>query len=861
MFSFRFCLLTILSVSLFCSANLVSAAEKSDSEAIRLVNVLNSDASTYDKAMACRRLAAIGDAKSVPAIAKYLGDEKLATYARSALENIPADAADQALEAALKSVKGDQLVGVINSLAKRRDKGATAELAKLLANDNPKVAIAAAHALGAIGTSDAAAALKQSLGTDRAAVKQEVAFALLMCARSLADSNKRQAVELTEVVLKADLPENVNLAATQRAIVLLGKDGFDLLAKTLKADDLARFRAGLQAARKVGPEASTTLVAVYPELSDERKGLVIAALSQSKNAGALPLIQQALKSDSEALQLQAVLSLGELVSVLKADEQLQVINGLFNVLNQLLEERSKLLGLAVTNNPELDPAVEAVIAKIYRSQHSAKVKAAIEENTRKLVENEGWHQQKAGLQLAGDCRLSTLTPVILPLANHSNSVIKQAAIQALGGTTSSEDLPKLIALAVKNPGDAAISDALKAACTRLPLEETAQTLAQAMDGASIEQQQLILNQLAAIGGETALKTMVEAARSNEDALQNTATDLLGKWVTIDVAPPLLDLAQSLENRKYQIRALRGYIRVARQLNMTPAERLEVCRNTLANAERNDEKKLVFEVLRRYPTPEAVNFTINLLKEKDLNVAASATIVSWAERGTPIENTLLRDALQQVITTTDNAGLKQRAEQQLERISAQAEQEERALGFQSLFDGKTLDGWHGNREIFRIEDGEIVAGSLTEKVKQNEFLRSDKEYEDFELMLEFKLLGEKTNAGVQIRTAEIPNDHEVSGFQADLGTGYWGCLYDESRRRKILAGPPKEIRDLPVRMNDWNTYRIRCQGPRIQLWINGVQTVDYVEQDPQIPLKGIIALQIHGNLVNQVHYRNVRLREL
>ncbi|QDT24559.1 family 16 glycoside hydrolase [Gimesia chilikensis] len=847
MFSFRFCLLTILSVSLFCSANLVSAAEKSDSEATRLVNVLNSDASTYDKAMACRRLAAIGDAKSVPAIAKYLGDEKLATYARSALENIPADAADQALEAALKSVKGDQLVGVINSLAKRRDKGATAELAKLLANDNPKVAIAAAHALGAIGTSDAAATLKQSLGTDRGAVKQEVAFALLMCARSLADSNKGEAVELTEVVLQADLPENVNLAATQRAIVLLGKDGFDLLAKTLKADDLARFRAGLQAARKVGPEASTTLVAVYPELSDERKGLVIAALSQSKNASALPLIQQALKSDSEALQLQAVLSLGELVSVLKADEQLQVLGALFGKLKQ--------------SPSALTEATADTIGKMNGSQTADKVQSAIEESTRKLVESEALSQQLAGLQLAGDCRLSSLTPAVYQLVGHSNPEVKQAAIQALGGTTSSDDLPKLITLAVKNPGDAAISDALKAACSRLPLEETAQTLAQAMDGASIEQQQLILNQLAAIGGETALKTVVQAARSNEDALQNTATDLLGKWVTIDVAPPLLDLAQSLENRKYQIRALRGYIRVARQLNMTPAERLEVCRNTLANAERNDEKKLVFEVLRRYPTPEAVNFTINLLKEKDLNVAASATIVSWAERGTPIENTLLRDALQQVITTTDNAGLKQRAEQQLERISAQAAQEEQALGFQPLYDGKTFNGWHGNEEIFRIEDGEIVAGSLTEKVKQNEFLRSDKEYEDFELILEFKLLGEKTNAGVQIRTAEIPDDHEVSGFQADLGTGYWGCLYDESRRRKILAGPPKEIRDLPVRMNDWNTYRIRCQGPRIQLWINGVQTVDYVEADPQIPLKGIIALQIHGNLVNQVHYRNMRLREL
>ncbi|QDV21549.1 HEAT repeat protein [Gimesia panareensis] len=847
MFSFRFCLLSLLSISLFCSANLVSAAENSEKEAARLVKVLDSNASTYDKAMACRRLAAIGDAKSVPAIAKYLGDEKLATYARSALENIPGAASDKALEESLLSLRGDLIVGVLNSIGKRKINNATPELAKLLADQNPKVAIAAAHALGAIGTKEAAAALKSAFESAKGTVKQEIAFALLMCARSLADTNKQQSIELTEVVLKADLPENINLAATQRAIVLLGKEGLGLLAKTLKADDLARFRAGLQAARKLGPEAAATLVSAYPGLSNERKGLIIVALSQSHNPRALPLIREAVKSGNGPLQIQAVISLGELVPVLKADGQLQALSDLFDLLKQ--------------NESDLTGAVETVVAKIQAGQPADKVRAAIEANTRKLVESEALPQQLSGLALAGDCRLSSLTPAVYQLVNHANPEVKQMAIQALGGTTSSDDLPKLIALALKNPGDATIGDALKAACARLPLEETAQALASAMDGASIEQQQLLLKQLAAIGGETALKTVVAAARSNNDDLQNTATDLLGKWVTIDVAPPLLELAQSLDNRKYKIRALRGYIRVARQLNMTPAERLEVCRNTLANAERNDEKKLVFEVLRRYPTPQAVNFTIKLLKEKDLNIPASATIVSWAERGTPIENTLLRDALQQVIATSDNAGLKQRAEQQLERIKAQATQEELELGFQSLFDGKTFNGWHGNEEIFRIENGEIVAGSLTEKVKQNEFLRSDKKYEDFELKLEFKLLGEKTNAGVQIRTAEIPDDHEVSGFQADLGTGYWGCLYDESRRRKILAGPPKEVRDLPVRMDDWNTYRIRCQGPRIQLWINGVQTVDYTEEDPKIPLKGIIALQIHGNLVNQVHYRNVRLREL
>ena len=115
--------------------------------------------------------------------------------------------------------------------------------------------------------------------------------------------------------------------------------------------------------------------------------------------------------------------------------------------------------------------------------------------------------------------------------------------------------------------------------------------------------------------------------------------------------------------------------------------------------------------------------------------------------------------------------------------------------------------------------------------------------------------------MQIRTKEIPNHHEVSGYQADLGDGWWGCLYDESRRNRVLAGPPSTDRSRPVRHGDWNDHRIRCEGRRIQIWINGVQTVDFTEQDPNIPLRGIIALQVHGNLTMESHYRQIRIKEL
>jgi hypothetical protein len=185
---------------------------------------------------------------------------------------------------------------------------------------------------------------------------------------------------------------------------------------------------------------------------------------------------------------------------------------------------------------------------------------------------------------------------------------------------------------------------------------------------------------------------------------------------------------------------------------------------------------------------------------------------------------------------------------------------------SLFDGKTFRGWEGDTaSVWRIKDGALVGGSLTETVPHNYFLCTTRRYADFELKLQFKLVGTGTgtiNAGVQVRSERV-NDpaYEMSGYQADLGGGYWGCLYDESRRNKVLAGPdPRLVRKI-LKPNVWNDYRIRCEGRRIRIWLNEQQTVDYTESDLSLPQKGLIGLQIHGGGMAQVSYRSITLQEL
>ncbi len=179
----------------------------------------------------------------------------------------------------------------------------------------------------------------------------------------------------------------------------------------------------------------------------------------------------------------------------------------------------------------------------------------------------------------------------------------------------------------------------------------------------------------------------------------------------------------------------------------------------------------------------------------------------------------------------------------------------------LFDGKSFAGWEGNMKIFRIEDGAIVGGSMKAALPNNEFLCTTKRYSDFVLRAKFKVTGERVNAGIQFRSERITNNHEVIGYQADIGQNYWGALYDESRRNKILVSPDAAELNKVLKRDDWNEYVIRAEGKRIRLTINGYQTVDYTETDDTIKQTGVICLQIHSGPPSEARYKDITIEEL
>jgi len=177
----------------------------------------------------------------------------------------------------------------------------------------------------------------------------------------------------------------------------------------------------------------------------------------------------------------------------------------------------------------------------------------------------------------------------------------------------------------------------------------------------------------------------------------------------------------------------------------------------------------------------------------------------------------------------------------------------------------LTGWEGSA-LWRVQDGVISGGSLTESVRHNDFLATTRDYTNFIVRFQIRLLGTNgfINSGFQIRSQRVPEGSEMRGYQGDYGEPAWyGGLYDEARRDRVIAG--SDMKALRPAMNPdvqgWNDYVIRADGPRITTWINGALGADFIENDPAIPEWGKLGIQVHGGGAALVQVRNMTIEEL
>jgi hypothetical protein len=211
----------------------------------------------------------------------------------------------------------------------------------------------------------------------------------------------------------------------------------------------------------------------------------------------------------------------------------------------------------------------------------------------------------------------------------------------------------------------------------------------------------------------------------------------------------------------------------------------------------------------------------------------------------------------------------------------------SLGFVSIFDGKTLNGWDGDATFWRAENGILIGETTPDKVvKVNNFLiwRGGK-VKDFEIKFDFKING--TNSGMQYRSVELPEVGKwiLKGYQADLDFTnlFTGNVHEERGRTghvvlarrgevtRVVDGPtfksvakiadPVLLRGV-VNTNGWNSYHIIARGPiMIHIINNQVMSISIDEDSKNFVPEGLLGFQMHAGPPFIVQYKNILYKKI
>jgi HEAT repeat protein len=590
------------------AALLATIATQSFADEAELLAVLRSDATFQEKSAACRQLAGVATKEAVPTLAAMLGDEKLSHMARYALETVRDPSADNALRDALGKVQDTPRLGVIGSLGMRRDPKAVAPLAALL--KETETAQAAARALGNIGTPTATKALQNALPDASGPRELAICEGLFRCAETLGAEGENAASQAIYDRLRAlpDAPPQVRAAALRGAILARGKDGVKLLTEALGDSDYAMAAAAVRAAMESPrAEIADALLDELPKVPAERQGLLMMALADRGESRVLPAVLQAAQSSDAQLRILAFRALKRV--------------GDASCLPSLLEAATK--GTDEVSQAAMD------------SLESLQDKSVDDQLVTQLSDADG-KMRIVLIELVGRRRTAAATPALWRAADDADPAVRVAALTGLGAVTETADLPKLIARLAATKSDqeaAALDKALRDVCLRAEDREavTAQ-LAAALPAADGPVKARILDTLNVVGGATSLKTVAAAAQSDDGELRDAASRVLGQWKSADAAPVLLELHNTTNEDRLKIRAIRAYIRIARQFDMPADRRAAMCRTALKAAERDADKQLVLEVLLRYPSEEMQAIAMEAAENPALKEQALLVVMGMASKG-------------------------------------------------------------------------------------------------------------------------------------------------------------------------------------------------------------------------------------
>ena len=646
----------------------------------RLLDVLKSaDTSPDAKRYVCRALAVVGSAECVPAVAELLADADTAHPARMALESLPQPAAAAALREALSRLQGDRLLGVISSVAARRDAAAVPALAALAADGNATIAGSAIAALGEIGTEEAVRAWQTI--SPPAALARTHARAGIAAAHRLALAGKRPAAaELHQSLMQPQQPRAIRVAALKGLLETLPTaEAAQRFVDVIQADDDALRTAALAAYGSSPAGALKDAVArALPELKPAGQALLLGILAADAEVAARSAVWRVLETSAE-------------VEVRVAALECLALHGEARDVAQLVQ---------------LAQAEPAAVAEAARRVLPRMSQPGVNEALVGLIESGQPGDRAVVLAALAARRVESALPTLARLVGGPDTALATEAARALSVLGTGDQLPPLAAVLIATRDASlrgAAAEAVRAICSRSEDKRAAAAplLAAWPQAATPEARIALLQQLVYTRGDEALNAVRQATQDADAQVAEAAIRTLIAWPEAAAAPSLIELAKTTDKASFAVLALRdGCLRLANQKDLPLAQRLEIYRQVLEVARRPEEQRQAIAGLADLPMLESLELLQATARDAAGSPEATAAILRLARQLGAVYQRQTLAALEEIKTQAADDEVKRQAEAAIRAVQNVGQSPE---GFVVawLLSGPYTESGQSGTELFEI----------------------------------------------------------------------------------------------------------------------------------------------------------------
>ena len=625
-------------------------AELAESIEAQMIDFLRGDGTLAGKQQVCRILREHGTEQSSAALSELLSDPQTADMARFALQAIPGERVDRVLIEAIGKADKSEKIGLIGTVAARKQSSALETLAQLMKRDDQDVARAAIAAVGRIGTQKAVSLLSKAQGSISVELKEAVNAARLHVADGLLAAGDAQAARRLYEQLYSTSPADA-LPDYQRMAAFIGTIRSDqdtshrnraILAALEEGGRSVKSAASELLAKSGDDDLAASAAALFSNLPPQQKVQLLTAFADGGFSSVLPAVRQAAADESGDVQYAAIDALGQIgkaedaLLLAKLAAQLrgtgqQLARHWLDRLNARRTNRTILQSVNDAEDPVKIELLRSIGSRLVQRGDATLVSALDDDNPRVV------RQALKSLQDIGTRR--QLDAVVTFLLKQQLEGLRKEGLRTVASIISSDaDADRLIDRMVSRYESAQSADA----------------------------RGILLDILGQTGADRALPVLVQALHDSD--LRLTALRQLRQWPNGKPGEELLELAGSNEiPANVKSLALLGHIRLIGLQKKPDSDKLRAYQRAMSLCTTAQQRQLVLSGLGQLRHVDALTFAAESLADQEIAAEAQVACVTLCQTIGPSNRQTVRPILQQVIAQTSNPDLRVRAERLLERL--------------------------------------------------------------------------------------------------------------------------------------------------------------------------------------------------